>query len=374
VTDYRRATNFESVERGDEIGREALDVVAMQWVIGEPVAALVHAQDAKAAVCEHTHLAIPQLVVEAEAGNKRHGGPIAEILHVNPHAIIDVDKCHFGYHLRSLNNTGKGLMSTSLEALSISSRGEGVSEISLVRPKLLNRFDNQLQIELATALEELAKDDGVRAIVLGSTGRAFSAGGDFALMRAAHDDADSRRETIEAGARLLRSFLDLPQPIVAAVQGPAIGLGATVALMCDVVVAARTAKLADTHVKVGLVAGDGGCLVWPQAAGMLRARRHLLTGDPLDATTAYQLGMVTDIVDEPDEVLPCAREIAKRIAALAPLAVQGTKRALNHVTSLRADEVVQLAFELEEHTLTSDDLLEGIAAFNEGRVANFVGR
>ena len=265
-------------------------------------------------------------------------------------------------------------MSTNHEALSISSHDNGVSEISLVRPKLLNRFDNQLQIELATALEELAKDDNTRAIVLGSSGKAFSAGGDFALMRAAHDDADSRRDTVEAGLRLLRSFSGLPQPIVAAVQGPAIGLGATVALMCDVVVAARAAKLADTHVKIGLVAGDGGCLVWPQAAGMLRARRHLLTGDALDATTAYQLGMVTDIVEEPDDALPCAREIATRIAALPPLAVQGTKRALNHVTSLRADEVVPLAFELEEHTLTSDDLLEGIAAFREGREANFVGR
>ena len=265
-------------------------------------------------------------------------------------------------------------MSTNHEALSISSHDNGVSEISLVRPKLLNRFDNQLQIELATALEELAKDDNTRAIVLGSSGKAFSAGGDFALMRAAHDDADSRRDTVEAGLRLLRSFSGLPQPIVAAVQGPAIGLGATVALMCDVVVAARAAKLADTHVKIGLVAGDGGCLVWPQAAGMLRARRHLLTGDALDATTAYQLGMVTDIVEEPDDALPRAREIATRIAALPPLAVQGTKRALNHVTSLRADEVVPLAFELEEHTLTSDDLLEGIAAFREGREANFVGR
>jgi enoyl-CoA hydratase len=265
-------------------------------------------------------------------------------------------------------------MSTNHEALSISSHGNGVSEISLVRPELLNRFDNQLQIELATALEELAKDDDTRAIVLGSTGKAFSAGGDFALMRAAHDNADSRRDTVEAGLRLVRSFSGLPQPIVAAVQGPAIGLGATVALMCDVVVAARAAKLADTHVKIGLVAGDGGCLVWPQAAGMLRARRHLLTGDALDATTAYQLGMVTDIVEEPDDALPCAREIATRIAALAPLAVQGTKRALNHVTSLRADEVVPLAFELEDHTLTSDDLLEGIAAFREGREASFVGR
>jgi enoyl-CoA hydratase len=106
---------------------------------------------------------------------------------------------------------------------------------------------------------------------------------------------------------------------------------------------------------------------------MLRARRHLLTGDPLDAATAYQLGIVTDIVDEPGDVLPCAREIATRIAALPPLAVQGTKRALNHVSSLRADEVVKLAFEFEEHTLTSDDLLEGIASFKEGRAANFTG-
>jgi enoyl-CoA hydratase len=265
-------------------------------------------------------------------------------------------------------------MSTSLETLSIGAASEGVCEISLVRPKLLNRFDNQAQIELAAALEGLAKNDEVRAIVLGSTGKAFSAGGDFALMQAAHDDADVRRETVEAGLRILRSFRDLPQPIVAAVQGPAIGLGATVALMCDVVVAARTAKLADTHVQVGLVAGDGGCLVWPQAVGMLRARRHLLTGDALDATTAYQLGLVTDIVDQPEDVLPCAREIAKRIAALAPLAVQGTKRALNQVTSRRAAEVVELAFELEERTLVSDDLLEGIAAFKEGRPANFVGR
>jgi enoyl-CoA hydratase len=264
-------------------------------------------------------------------------------------------------------------MSTSLETLSVST-ADGVCEISLIRPKLLNRFDNQAQVELAATLEDLAKDESVRAIVLGSTGKAFSAGGDFALMQAAHDDADARRETVEAGLRLVRSFIELPQPIIAAVQGPAIGLGATVALMCDVVVAARSAKLADTHVKVGLVAGDGGCLVWPQAAGMQRARRYLLTGDALDATTAYQFGMVSDLVDEPEATLPCAREIARRIAVLAPLAVQGTKRALNEVTSLRAAEVVELAFELEERTLTSDDLLEGIAAFKENRAANFAGR
>jgi enoyl-CoA hydratase len=265
-------------------------------------------------------------------------------------------------------------MGANFEALSLMHPDFGVCEIRLSRPDLLNRFDNLLQVELASALEQITQDESVRSIVLSSTGKAFSAGGDFALMQAAHDDEEVRRQTVDAGRHLVRSFLHLRQPIIAAVQGAAIGLGATVALMCDVVVAARRAKLADTHVQLGLVAGDGGCLVWPQAAGMLRARRHLLTGDSLDAATAFQLGIVTDVVDEPDEVLPVARDIASRIAALPPLAVQGTKRALNEVSRLRAAEVVELAFELEEQTLVSNDLLEGIAAFREGRPPTFAGR
>lgn len=265
-------------------------------------------------------------------------------------------------------------MGTNFEALSLTRHSDGVCEIVLTRPELLNRFDNLLQVELAMALGQLDQDETVRSVVLGSTGKAFSAGGDFALMQAAHDDENVRRDTVNAGLDLVRTFLRLRQPIVAAVQGSAIGLGATVALLCDVVVAARRAKLADTHVQIGLVAGDGGCLVWPQAAGMLRARRHLLTGDALDAATAFQLGIVTDVVDEPEDVMPYARDIATRIAALPPLAVQGTKRALNAVSTLRADEVVELAFELEEATLVSADLLEGIAAFREGRAPTFTGR
>jgi enoyl-CoA hydratase len=265
-------------------------------------------------------------------------------------------------------------MNETLEALSVTTSPGGVCEITLTRPELFNRFDNLLQIQLQSTLARVRKDSAVRVVVLASTGKAFSAGGDFALMQAAHDDADVRRETVTAGRELLQAFLDVEQPIIAAVQGAAIGLGATVALLCDVVVAARGAKIADTHVQLGLVAGDGGCLVWPQAVGMLRARRHLLTGDALDATTAWQLGIVTDLVDGPADVVPCAREIAQRIAALPPLAVQGTKKALNRVTALRADEVVELAFELEDQTLTSADLLEAIASFREGRPGVFTGR
>lgn len=258
-------------------------------------------------------------------------------------------------------------------ALSLTT-ADGVAEILLVRPALLNRFDPQLHAELTDALRAIARDPQVRAVVLGSTGKAFSAGGDFALMEEAHADPRARAAIVDDGRRLLQAFLELPQPVVVAVQGAAIGLGATVALICDVIVAARGAVLADTHVQVGLVAGDGGCLAWPQSVGMARARRHLLTGDPLDAETAWQFGLVTDLVDEPDEALTAARAIATRIAALAPLAVQGTKRALNRVSQQRAGEVVDLAFALEEQTLASDDLLEGIASFKERRQPRFTGR
>jgi enoyl-CoA hydratase len=262
----------------------------------------------------------------------------------------------------------------SYESLTVTTSDTGVCEVVLSRPDVLNRFDSLLQGELKTVLMEIAKDESIRAVVLASTGKVFSAGGDFGLMQEAHDDENVRQEIVDTGRALLRSFTELNQPIVAAVQGAAIGLGATVALLCDAVVAARKARLADTHVQLGLVAGDGGCLVWPQAAGMLRARRHLLTGDALDAETAWQLGIVTDLVDDPADVVTQARQIAGRIAALPPLGVQGTKKALNRVSSLRADEVVDLAFELEDHTLVSADLVEAIAAFRESRPGIFTGR
>jgi enoyl-CoA hydratase len=190
----------------------------------------------------------------------------------------------------------------------------------------------------------------------------------------ANADVATRLRIVDDGRRLLAALHDLPQPLVVALHGAAIGLGATVVLAADAVVAARSATLADPHVQLGLVAGDGGCLVWPQAVGMLRARRHLLTGDPVEAEAAYAMGLVTDLVDTPDEAVPAARALATRIAALPPLAVQGTKRALNRVTQQRAGEVVDLAFAHEETTLASADLLEAITAFQERRPGVFTGR
>src|SRR5262249_60393741 len=121
-------------------------------------------------------------------------------------------------------------------------------------------------------------------------------GGDFEMMREANADPALRQELVDGARNLLTTLSDIEQPIVVAMQGSAIGLGATVALACDAIVASRTAQIADTHLVAGLVAGDGGCLVWPEAVGMLRARRHLLTGDPLSAAEAHAMGLVTDLV------------------------------------------------------------------------------
>jgi enoyl-CoA hydratase len=248
-----------------------------------------------------------------------------------------------------------------------------VGEITLTRPELLNRFDVALHRDFTALLLELRDRRDLRAVVLTSTGKCFSAGGDFELMMAGHDDVAVRIMLIDEGRLMFRLLADLPLPVVVAMQGDAIGLGATVALTCDAIVASRTAAISDPHVAIGLVAGDGGCVVWPAAVGMLRAKRYLLTGDRLKAEDAWAMGLVTDLVDGPDDALPAARALAARLAALPPLAVQGTKRALNRLLQQRAGEVLDLSFALEGDSMASDDLVEAIAAFKERREPKYQG-
>jgi enoyl-CoA hydratase len=137
--------------------------------------------------------------------------------------------------------------------------------------------------------------------------------------------------------------------VIAAVQGAAIGLGATIVSLCDITVAYREAKIGDPHVQVGIVAGDGGIIGWTQSVGINRAKRCLLTGDCLTATEAHSFGLITDLVDSPEEVLPKSIEIARRIIALPRGGVEGTKRAfarLTQQTSLTAFDI-GLAYEMQ---------------------------
>ncbi len=194
-------------------------------------------------------------------------------------------------------------------------------------------------------------------------------------MRQAQADLRFLLRHADVGRRLVDSLLDLAFPVVAAVQGPAVGLGATVVLACDAVVAARGATtISDPHVAIGLVAGRRRLPLLATGDGDPRAKRHLLTGDRLGAEEAYAAGLVTDLVDEPDAVLPAARALAARIAALPPLAVQGTKRALNNGLRARAAEVLDLSMAYEVRSASSQDLLEAIDAFTERREGRYAGR
>lgn len=249
----------------------------------------------------------------------------------------------------------------TFESLVIEQRGH-VAEVTLSRPDLFNRFDDVGHHEFVDACLALRRRPDVRAILLAAQGRVFSAGGDFDMVLAANADLPARSMSIDIGQQLLAALIDLPQPIVTALQGHAIGLGANIVLATDYIVSHPTAKLSDPHVLLGLVAGDGGCLVWPASIGMTRAKKHLLTGEPITADVAHQIGLITDLVDTPDDVLPAARKVVDHLAGLAPIAVQGTKRALNNVLRHRYQEVIPLSFAYELHTLGTQDLRAAVEA------------
>lgn len=253
-------------------------------------------------------------------------------------------------------------------------RRDSVAELRLNRPDELNPFDDVLVNELPGALLELARDTSVRAVVFTSTGKHFSAGGDMATIQAGHDDLDVLMRGVDDGRRLFRAFTDFPKPLVVALHGHSFGVATSLILTGDAIVATPEAKLSDPHVQVGLVAGDGGCVAWPLSAGMARAKRQLLWGEPITGLQALEYGLVTDLGEDPDGVRAIAFDLAERVAALPPVAVQLTKRALNRAVSARTDEVLDTSFYLEALSNRTSDAAEAVAAFRENREGRWTGR
>lgn len=271
------------------------------------------------------------------------------------------------------NSTDSASVVMETESL-IVTRDEHIAEIMFTRPDLMNRADAILHADLPKALAKIRQEPGLRVVIIAAQGAVFSAGGDFDYINSMHDDLPFLLQSIEEGRQTVHELTSFPLPIVAAVQGDAIGWGASLVFACDAVVAARAVKFADPHVRIGLVAGDGGCLHWPQSIGMIKTRRLVLTGDPLHAEEAHTMGVVTDLVDSAEEVQPTARRIAAKIASLPPLAVQGTKRVLNVALQARANEVYEVGVALEGIVARSDDVLEAIAAAKERRKGTYHAR
>lgn len=248
---------------------------------------------------------------------------------------------------------------------------DGIAVCTLNRPERLNAVNGAMHSELMQLPIDLQADPEVRAAVLTGAGRAFCAGGDFSGSRDMR--SKSGLPMMQEARRIVDNLLDLEKPIVAAVNGAAAGLGATVALLCDVVIASRNARIGDPHVKMGITAGDGGAVIWPLLIGVNRAKQLLMTGDLLSADEAMTLGLVNSVVDE-GEALPAALAMARRLASGAPYAVQSTKVSVNKFIKSVSNLVLPLSLSLEEASMTKDDHREAVAAFQEKREPRFTGR
>jgi enoyl-CoA hydratase len=210
---------------------------------------------------------------------------------------------------------------------------DGIATVTLNRPESLNATDEALHGALATVWPRLSADPDVRAVVLTGSGRAFSGGGDLDLLQRMTEDLALRDRIMAEAVDIVEAMTTVPVPIVAAVNGPAVGLGCSLAAMSDLVVMEEQAYYADPHVVLGLVAADGGALTWPLLTSLLRAKEFLLLGDRLPAAQALELGLANRVVPTGTAV-EVATELATRLAALPPQSVRETKAALN--TALRA--------------------------------------
>ena len=247
-----------------------------------------------------------------------------------------------------------------------------VLTLTLNRPEHLNAVNGMMHEELSRVFSDAARDPDSDIIVLSGAGRAFCAGGDIDWMQDAIDDPRSFERTAVEGKQIIFSLLDCEKPIVAKVNGHAVGLGATLALFCDIIFAANDAKFSDPHIRVGLVAGDGGAVIWPQLIGYARAKEYLMTGNSLVGTEAMKIGLINHAVTG-DQLEEKTAEFVSRLGASPRQAVRWTKTTVNIGLKQLAHAVMDVGLSYEMMSNITEDHQEAVNSFREKRKPNFVG-
>jgi len=246
-----------------------------------------------------------------------------------------------------------------------------VATLTLDRPAALNALTVQVKVALCDALESLAVDRSVRAVILTGAGRAFCAGQDLAE-REEPDAAPLEVEVRERYNPIIRALRSMGQPVIAAVNGVAAGAGASLAFACDLRIAAEEARFVLAFGRIGLVPDSGATWFLPRLVGPAKAAELALLGDPVDATEALHLGLVSRVVPG-DQLMPEARALADRLAEGAPLAQALTKTALDRALTIDLDEALEGEAKLQGIAGASADHAEGLAAFREKRPPRFTG-
>ena len=251
------------------------------------------------------------------------------------------------------------------------SRDDGVLTAALSNPGKKNAVDALLHHELSTLFSDIAADESVRVTSLTGEGDAFCAGGDVGWMR--EGSSGGSAPSAEEGRAIVNGMLDLEKPLIAKVRGPAVGLGATVALFCDCVFASEAARFADPHVRVGLAPGDGGAVIWPALLGPARAKEYLMTGDAIAALDAARMGLINHCL--PDSELDAAvLKFARRLADGPSQAIRAAKVSVNIVLKDLVAKIFEPSMALEMQSFRTADHREAVNAFLEKRVPKFTGR
>lgn len=241
--------------------------------------------------------------------------------------------------------------------------------MTLNRPESLNAFNLALHDEMASALAFARDDPGSDVVLLTGAGRAFSAGGD--LEHIAHNAAHPEKfdHEVQIARTIVLTLLDIAKPVVCRMNGHAVGLGATIALLCDVIFADNRAKIGDPHVQIGLVAGDGGAIVWPQRIGLARAKEYLLSGELVAAPMAAQIGLINHAL--PAEALDDAVDaFCARLLAGAQQAIRHTKLLTNMELKRVAALVLDQGLAWEAESVRSADHAAAVRALIEKRSAS----
>jgi len=255
--------------------------------------------------------------------------------------------------------------------LAISQDGN-ILTITVNRPEAKNAINLGLHEEFSTIFDDVDRDESVDVIILSGSGGAFCAGGDLKWLLSMHGDVAGTSIGIRRDRKIQNAILDLEKPIIAKVDGPAVGLGCSLALYCDFVYASHDSIFSDPHVSVGLVAGDGGAVMWPQLIGYARARRYLLTGDAIPATEAATIGLITEAVptDELDETVA---RMARRLSKGATHSIKWTKASINAGLKVNANAVIDRAAAYENVTQLLNDHRIALEAFQKKEKPKFTG-